>query len=140
MDMKRKLTFVYSVFGSVDSSRLSALIPAVARLAMHAAVGQQISTKGAVLMKPVSLRALFALLYSLLFAFSVFGAEQLGGYHLLKKIPMANAPKGAKREYFDYITVDAAARRVYLSHGTEVLVVNADSYSVIGAIPGLKLA
>jgi DNA-binding beta-propeller fold protein YncE len=91
-------------------------------------------------MKPVSLRALFALLCSLLFAFPVFGAEQLGGYHLLKKIPMANPPKGAKREYFDYITVDAAARRVYLSHGTEVLVVNADSYSLIGAIPGLKLA
>jgi DNA-binding beta-propeller fold protein YncE len=91
-------------------------------------------------MKPVFLRALFALLCSLLFAFLVFGAEQLGGYHLLKKIPMANAAKGAEREYFDYITVDAAARRVYLSHGTEVLVVNADSYSVIGAIPGLKLA
>ena len=91
-------------------------------------------------MKPVSLRALFALLCSSLFAFLAFGAEQLGGYHLLKKIPMASAAKGAEREYFDYITVDAAAKRVYLSHGTEVLVVNADNYSVIGAIPGLKLA
>ena len=91
-------------------------------------------------MKPVSVRALFALMCSLLFVLPVFGAEQLAGYHLLKKIPMPSAAKGAAREYFDYITVDPAARRVYLSHGTEVLVVNADDFSVIGAIPGLKLA
>jgi hypothetical protein len=46
-------------------------------------------------------------------------------YHLLKKIPLGAAPGG--REYFDYLTVDSRARRVYLSHGTEVKVVDADS-------------
>jgi YVTN family beta-propeller protein len=91
-------------------------------------------------MKQVSARSLAAVLCSLIFAVPFFAAEHFGGYHLLKKVPLGSAAKGAKREYFDYITVDAAERRVYLSHGTEVMVVNADDYSVIGTIPGLKLA
>jgi len=91
-------------------------------------------------MKLVSIRGLATVLCSLIFAVPFFAAEQFGGYHLLKKVPLGSATKGAQREYFDYITVDAAERRVYLSHGTEVMVVNADDYSVIGTIPGLKLA
>ena len=60
------------------------------------------------------------------------------GYRLLKTVPLSPAP-GA-REYFDYITVDAEARRVYVSHGTEVVVMNADDDSVVGKIQGsLKL-
>jgi len=39
-------------------------------------------------------------------------AAPAGGYHLLKKIPFGAAEGGG--EYFDYITVDARARRVYL--------------------------
>jgi YVTN family beta-propeller protein len=91
-------------------------------------------------MKQVCVRALTVVLCSMTFAIPFFAAEQFGGYHLLKKVPLGSATKGAQREYFDYITVDAAERRVYLSHGTEVMVVNADAYSVIGTIPGLKLA
>src|SRR5713101_8570038 len=48
------------------------------------------------------------------------------GYHLLKKYSFG-AAEGSTREYFDYITVDSAARRVYLSHGTEIKVIDADS-------------
>jgi DNA-binding beta-propeller fold protein YncE len=59
------------------------------------------------------------------------------GYHLLKKYSFG-AAEGSTREYFDYITVDAAARRVYLSHGTEVKVMDADSGALIGDITGLK--
>src|SRR5260370_5316513 len=59
-----------------------------------------------------------------------------GGYHLLKKIPFGAAPGGS--EYFDYINFDAAARRVYLSHGTEFIVVDADEGTTVGTIPGLK--
>src|SRR6267143_6184038 len=59
-----------------------------------------------------------------------------GGYHLLKKIPFGAAPGGS--EYFDYITFDAAARRVYLSHGTEFIVVDADEGTTLGTISGLK--
>ena len=66
----------------------------------------------------------------------VFGFQPAGGYHLLQKIPFEAAAGGG--EYFDYITFDAAARRVYLSHGTEVKVVDADSGRVVGNITGLK--
>ncbi|MGD1103100.1 MAG: YncE family protein [Terriglobia bacterium] len=59
-----------------------------------------------------------------------------GGYHLLKKIRLAAAAGG--REYFDYITFDPDTRRIYLSHGTEVKVVDADSWRVLGSITGLK--
>lgn len=62
-------------------------------------------------------------------------AAPAGGYHLIKSISLPDAPGGA--EYYDYITIDAAARRVYISHGAEVVVLNADDYSVIGRITGL---
>jgi YVTN family beta-propeller protein len=58
------------------------------------------------------------------------------GYHLLKKISFPAAEGGS--EYFDYITFDPATRRVYLAHGTEVLVVEADSGKLAGKITGLK--
>jgi hypothetical protein len=61
-----------------------------------------------------------------------------GSYHLANTYKFAAAPGG--REYFDYITVDTAARRVYMSHGTEVLVVNADSGALEDKISGLKLS
>jgi len=59
-----------------------------------------------------------------------------GGYHLLKTISLPAAPGGD--EYYDYLTVDADARRVYVSHGTEVVVLNADNYSVVGKVEGLS--
>jgi DNA-binding beta-propeller fold protein YncE len=60
-----------------------------------------------------------------------------GGYHQLKKYPFG-AAEGATREYFDYITVDSSARRVYVSHGTEIKVLDADSGTLIGNVTGLK--
>ena len=61
-----------------------------------------------------------------------------GGYHLLNTYKFG-AAEGSTREYFDYITVDATARRVYLSHGTEVKVISADTGELIGNVVGLKL-
>jgi DNA-binding beta-propeller fold protein YncE len=57
-------------------------------------------------------------------------------YHLAHTSKFGPAPGG--REYFDYITLDPDSRRLYLSHGTEVLVVNADSGEKEGKISGLK--
>jgi DNA-binding beta-propeller fold protein YncE len=76
-----------------------------------------------------------------LVSFALLGAVVLAsppgsGYHLIKKIPLGAAPGGG--EYFDYVTVDSAARRVYLAHGAEVKVLDADNYSVVGTISGLK--
>src|ERR1700730_5374757 len=58
------------------------------------------------------------------------------GYHLLKKYDLGAAPGG--KEYWDYITFDPATRRLYISHNTEVKVVDADSGAVVGSIPDLK--
>jgi DNA-binding beta-propeller fold protein YncE len=51
------------------------------------------------------------------------------GYHLVKNIPVAG--EGG----WDYLTVDADARRLYLSHATKVLVFDADSGAQVGEIP-----
>jgi len=59
------------------------------------------------------------------------------GYHQLKKYAFGAAP-GSTREYFDYISVDSAARRVYVSHGTEIIILDADTGKTIGNITGLK--
>src|ERR1700731_4080469 len=76
-----------------------------------------------------------------LVAFALLGTVALAsppgpGYHLIKKVHLGAAPGGG--EYFDYVTVDSAARRVYLSHGAEVKVLDADNFSVVGTISGLK--
>ncbi|HWY20330.1 MAG TPA: YncE family protein [Candidatus Acidoferrum sp.] len=52
-----------------------------------------------------------------------------GGYSVIKKIPIAG--QGS----WDYLTVDAAARRLYVSHGTQVEVLDVDSGAIVGSIP-----
>jgi DNA-binding beta-propeller fold protein YncE len=54
------------------------------------------------------------------------------GYHLLKSIPILT--DGG----WDYVTVDGVARRVYVSHATEVVVLDTDTCEVKGTITGLK--
>jgi len=52
------------------------------------------------------------------------------GYHVAKKTVLGG--DGG----WDYLTVDAKARRIYISRGTHVMVVDADSAAVVGDIPG----
>jgi YVTN family beta-propeller protein len=52
-----------------------------------------------------------------------------GGYSIIKKIPIAG--QGS----WDYLTVDEAARRLYVSHGTQVEVLDIDSLTVVGNVP-----
>jgi DNA-binding beta-propeller fold protein YncE len=59
-------------------------------------------------------------------------------YRLENTYKFGAAP--GSREYFDYITLDPESRRLYLSHGTEVLVVNADTGKEEGKVSGLKLS
>jgi len=51
------------------------------------------------------------------------------GYHVIKTIPVGG--EGG----WDYVYVDSDARRVYVSRGTHVVVVDADTYAVVGDIP-----
>jgi DNA-binding beta-propeller fold protein YncE len=50
-------------------------------------------------------------------------------YELVKKV---NVPGGGG---WDYVTVDEVGRRVYVSHSTQVDVLDADAYTVVGTIP-----
>ena len=87
-------------------------------------------------MKRSKLKILVAAFTLVLLGACVLSSRAAGGYRLLQKIYISAAPGGG--EYFDYITVDAAARRVYVSHGTVVNVLDADSGVQIGAIEGLQ--
>src|SRR2546426_5212410 len=87
-------------------------------------------------MKSVGLGSLGMCAAALLLSGIVFAIPSQGGYHLLKKYELGAAPGG--KEYWDYITLDTSTRRLYISHNTEVKVVNADNGALIGSIPGLK--
>ena len=84
--------------------------------------------------KPSVTNMMCALLF--VFVFGLLANAQSVSYHLLKNVPLDAASAG--REYFDYLYADSNARRIYVSHGTEVKVVDADSGDVIGTITGLK--
>jgi YVTN family beta-propeller protein len=51
------------------------------------------------------------------------------GYQVVKTIPIAG--EGG----WDYVAVDSDARRIYISHATKVVVLDADTFAVAGEIP-----
>src|SRR3984957_1637640 len=51
------------------------------------------------------------------------------GYSIIKKIPIPGTGS------WDYLSVDEAARRLYVSHGTQVEVIDLDALAVVGTIP-----
>jgi DNA-binding beta-propeller fold protein YncE len=51
------------------------------------------------------------------------------GYKVVARYPVSGTGG------FDYLTLDGSARRLYISHGTQVDVVDADSGKVVGTIP-----
>ena len=53
-----------------------------------------------------------------------------GEYHLIKTVVLGG------EGFWDYLICDSDARRVYISRGTHVMVVDADTYAVVGDIPG----
>lgn len=54
---------------------------------------------------------------------------QVPAYHLAQVVVLGGEP------HWDYLTVDPGWHRVFVSHGNEVIVVDADSGSVLGRIP-----
>ena len=65
----------------------------------------------------------------LAFTCSTVGASE---YQVSKKIPLPG--EGG----WDYLTVDESARRLYVSHATQVVVLNIDTLEIVGSIPGLS--
>ena len=63
-----------------------------------------------------------------LLTFVSYGADT-PAYHFLKEIPIGG--DGG----WDYLSVDPAGRRLYVSHGTKIVVVDIDAYSITGEIP-----
>ncbi|MGH9572860.1 MAG: YncE family protein [Candidatus Acidiferrales bacterium] len=88
-------------------------------------------------MKSSNLRVIFASAAILFGAVAVSWAAAGSGYHLLHTYKFG-AALGSKTEYFDYVTVDSAARRVYLGRGTAVEVMNADTGESLGLIAGFQ--
>jgi hypothetical protein len=56
-------------------------------------------------------------------------APGASGYHVIKTIPVGG--EGG----WDYVYVDSDARRIYVSRGTHTMVLDADTYAVVGDIP-----
>ncbi|MCU1266824.1 MAG: family beta-propeller protein [Acidobacteria bacterium] len=81
-------------------------------------------------MRSIRLCAFFCCLF-LIFQSVVLSAGP-SGYHVTKKTVLGG--EGG----WDYLTVDSQARRIYLSRSGHVMVVDADSYAVVGDIPNLK--
>ena len=69
-------------------------------------------------------------LIAVLSASNVFG--QTAQFHLIKKTVIGG--EGG----WDYLSVDHENRRLYVSHGTQVEVLNADTHEKIGVIPNLQ--
>jgi YVTN family beta-propeller protein len=82
-------------------------------------------------MRPLTRLGLSALL-TLVFQCAVTHARQQkppSGYHVVNQYKLGG--EGG----WDYIAIDAKARRLYVSHATHVMVVDADSGAVVGDIP-----
>jgi hypothetical protein len=69
------------------------------------------------------------ILSGVLFSRAAAPAPGPSGYHVVKTVSIPGD------EGWDYLNVDSAARRVYISHGSHVVVMNADTYAVEGDVP-----
>jgi YVTN family beta-propeller protein len=74
------------------------------------------------------LKTLPILIFTLSLSLLAASAQTAGGYHVVKKIPVPG--EGG----WDYLTVDESARRLYVSHGTQVEVLDVDSGAIVGKI------
>lgn len=58
-------------------------------------------------------------------------AEAPPGYHLVRSVPLGPPDR------WDYVVFDAASRRVFVAHGSEITVVDAGSGAILGRVPGI---
>lgn len=77
----------------------------------------------------MTMRRIFSLLALLLGGLLNSAAAQDASYHVIKQIKIGG--EGG----WDYLIVDSAARRLYVSHATKVIVLDLDQEKVVGEIP-----
>ncbi len=65
-------------------------------------------------------------------AVAILAAPGPSGYHILKTITVGGT------EGWDYVTMDSAARLLYVGRGNHVDVVNVDSGTAVGKVSGLS--
>ena len=65
-------------------------------------------------------------------AWTISAMAGASGYHLLKTITVGG-PQG-----WDYLTMDSAARRLYIGRGDHIDVVDVDAGTVVGRVTGLS--
>lgn len=73
-----------------------------------------------------------ALLLAVGFTVALNGKARVAGssgYQVVKAVPVEG------EGFWDYVAVDSDARRIYISHATKVIVIDADSFAVAGEIP-----
>ena len=63
---------------------------------------------------------------------AVFLPLHAQSYHIAKTVPLVG--DGG----WDYLTFDSTAHRLFIAHSTQVLVVDAESGSLLGQVPGLN--
>lgn len=57
----------------------------------------------------------------------------LSGYHLIKKVKLGG------EGFWDYLAIDPPARRVFITHNTHVMVIDADSGEIVGDVVDAKI-
>jgi len=68
----------------------------------------------------------------LLFVALAGSAAARSELHVIGKIPVGGAG------FWDYVTIDSGARRLYVSHATKTVVIDVDSEKIAGEIPDTK--
>ena len=81
------------------------------------------------LLASLGVLALATILFAGTFSSAAGQAAGSSGYHVIKTVPVGG------EGFWDYLTVDSEARRLYISHGTHVQVMDIDSYALVGDIP-----
>lgn len=68
------------------------------------------------------------LIAAMLFTAQTPAADEAPSYHLVKDIPIPGDTG------WDYLSIDAEARRLYVTHGTHIVVIDIDSNAIVGDI------
>jgi DNA-binding beta-propeller fold protein YncE len=81
------------------------------------------------LLASLGVLALATVLFTGTFLSAPGQAAGASGYHVIKTVPVGG------EGFWDYLSVDSGARRLYISHGTHVQVMDIDTYAIVGDIP-----